>query len=287
MSGPGIGSVALVGAGPGDPELITRRGARLLGEADAVVYDRLVAPELVDLAPPSAFRIDVGKEGWHGGFPQRLTSELLVCLGRAGLRVVRLKGGDPLVFGRGGEEMLALRAAGVPVEIVPGVTAAVAGPAAAGFPLTHRGVARTVAFVTATTDEAGDGAGGAPDWHALARIDTLVVFMAGRRAGRVAGDLLAAGKPPNTPVAVIVAATRPDEEIGFVTLGELALGGPCPLDRRPVELVIGDVVGIRQRIPRVPPPRPVRLAPSPRLAGAVGSVHSSPRDSRRTDRLCR
>ena len=145
------GRVVLVGAGPGDPELITLRGARVLAEADVIVYDRLVAPALLDLAPPGAERIYVGKEPGRAPVPQPEIERLLVDRALDGAIVVRLKGGDPFVFGRGGEELAACAAAGVPCEVVPGVSAAVAAPAAAGIPVTHRGMARSFAVVTGST----------------------------------------------------------------------------------------------------------------------------------------
>ena len=237
------GIVHLVGAGPGDPELLTLRAARLLGIADAIVHDRLVSPAILDLARPTVARYDVGKQGYGRSADQGATIELLIRLARAGLRVVRLKGGDPFVFGRGGEEALALRAAGIPFEVVPGVTAGTAGPAAAGIPVTHRGVARSVAFVTATTAE-----GRGPDWSGLAGVDTLVVFMAARAARATARGLLAAGRSPATPVAIVRSATMSDESIALTDLGRLAAGRGSgrldPSDTRPTLLVVGAVVAL-------------------------------------------
>lgn len=237
------GVVHLVGAGPGDPELITVRGARLLAAADAVVHDRLVSPELLALARPGALRIDAGKTGYGRSVPQTTTSELLVRLARAGLTVVRLKGGDPFVFGRGGEEALALRDAGVPFTIVPGVTSGVAGPAYAGIPVTHRGRSRSVAFVT------GSNAGGAPvDFAALAAIDTLVVYMAGRTARDVAAGLLRAGRPTDTPVAVVIDATLPSQEVRLADLAAIAASGVPAIDGRPALLVVGEVVALAEEL---------------------------------------
>ncbi|HEX7443050.1 MAG TPA: uroporphyrinogen-III C-methyltransferase, partial [Acidimicrobiales bacterium] len=167
-------TVALVGAGPGDPGLLTRRGAELLAGAEVVVYDRLIARELLDLAPAGAELIDVGKGPGQSG-RQADINELLVDRGRSGRRVVRLKGGDPFVFGRGGEEAEALRQAGVDVEVVPGVSSAFAAPAAAGIPVTHRTVSTSV---TVVTGHAGDPALPGVDWEALGRLDgTLVILM--------------------------------------------------------------------------------------------------------------
>ena len=186
-------TVALVGAGPGDPGLITVRGLERLRTCDAVVYDRLVAPELVDEAPGDALRIP------RDGIAQEQINELLVALGRQGLDVVRLKGGDPYLFGRGGEEALALAEAGVPHEVVPGVSSLAAVPAAAGIPVTHRGLADTVTIATA---HAADG--GEPDYDALvAAGGTLVLFMGLGRLHELVRGLVTAGMPPDTPAAVV------------------------------------------------------------------------------------
>lgn len=233
------GVVHLVGAGPGDPELITVRGARLLAAADAVVHDRLVSPELLALARPGALRIDAAKVGYGRSVPQATTSELLVRLAGAGLTVIRLKGGDPFVFGRGGEEALALRDAGVPFTIVPGVTSGIAGPAYAGIPVTHRGRSRSVAFVS------GSNAGGAPvHFAALAAIDTLVVYMAARTARDVGAGLLNAGRPTDTLVAVVVDATLPSQEVRLTDLAALAVSGVPGIEGRPALLVVGEVVAL-------------------------------------------
>ncbi len=237
------GVVHLVGAGPGDPELITVRGARLLAAADAVVHDRLVSPELLAFARPGTLRIDAGKIGYGRSVPQAMTSELLVRLARAGLTVVRLKGGDPFVFGRGGEEALALRAAGVPFTIVPGVTSGTAGPAYAGIPVTHRGRSRSVAFVTGSSARADP-----VDFAALAAIDTLVVYMAGRTARDVAAGLLNAGRPTDTPVAVVVDATLPSQEVRLTDLAAIAASGVPGIDGRPALLVVGEVVALAMEL---------------------------------------
>jgi uroporphyrin-III C-methyltransferase len=236
--------VWLVGAGPGAPDLITVRGQRLLASADVVVHDRLVSEAVLGLIPQGTLRLDVGKTGYGSSMAQADIQALLIRLAREGMRVVRLKGGDPFVFGRGGEEVAALRAAGIPFEVVPGVTAGVAGPAAAGIPVTHRGLARSVAFVTATIDP--EGAGRPLDWHALAAIDTLVVFMAGRSAPAVATSLRRAGRRADTPVAVILAAHLPDQEIRCTDLESLARAAPDTRERRPTLLVVGEVVGLAE-----------------------------------------
>lgn len=234
------GIVHLVGAGPGDPELLTIRAQRLLASADVVVHDRLVSGAILDLVPEDRPRIDVGKAAGEPAIPQADISELLISLARAGKTVVRLKGGDPFVFGRGGEELLALRAAGIATTVVPGVTAGVAGPAMAGIPVTHRGLSRSVAFVTGETDP---DAGGQPvDWRAVARMDTVVVYM-GARAGRsVAQRLLEAGRASSTPVAIVIDATLSTGIVEWQDLGRVAAGGSEPFVGRPAILVIGDVV---------------------------------------------
>jgi uroporphyrin-III C-methyltransferase len=216
-------TVHLVGAGPGDPELLTLRAARLLERADAVVYDRLVDARALELVPAAAERYDVGKAPGRPSFLQDDISELLVQLGRRLDVVVRLKGGDPFVFGRGGEEADHCAAAGIAVEVVPGVTSAVAGPAAAGIAVTRRGRASGVCIVSAHQDP------GTPpiDWGSLARSGlTLVVLMGARRAGAVRDALLAGGMGPATPAAVVTRATLPTQQEWYGTLSELG--------RRPV-----------------------------------------------------
>jgi uroporphyrin-III C-methyltransferase len=188
-------SVALVGAGPGDPELLTLRAARLIAGADVVVHDALVGDGVLALIPISAERIDVGKRPGRPT-PQEMISALLVELGRQGKRVVRLKGGDPFVFGRGGEEAEALAAAGVEFEVVPGISSSVAAPAAAGIPVTHRGVAAGFSVVT------GHRRAGEPDldWRSLARVGgTIVVLMGVSRRAAIAAELIAGGLDPATP----------------------------------------------------------------------------------------
>ena len=229
-------TVALVGAGPGDPGLITVRGLERLRTCDAVVYDRLVAPELVDEAPDDALRIS------RDGIAQEQINELLVALGRQGLDVVRLKGGDPYLFGRGGEEALALAEAGVPYEVVPGVSSLAAVPAAAGIPVTHRGLADTVTIATA---HAADG--GEPDYDALvAAGGTLVLFMGLGRLHELVRGLVTAGMPPETPAAVVSRGTQSDQRTVTAQLdglAEAADGLPGP-----ALVVIGDVVSLRARL---------------------------------------
>jgi len=232
------GRVTLVGAGPGDPELLTLKAARLLREADVVLYDALVAPEILALVRHGARLIAVGKRGGCRSTPQRFIERLLIREARAGHNVVRLKGGDPFVFGRGGEEMLALRAAGVPVEVVCGVTAGLAAPAAVGIPVTHRGLALGVALVT------GHGANGAePDWDALARTGlTLVIYMGMTRVGELRAKLLAAGIRPAMPVSIIANATRPVQDAFVTTLGALIEDTRDARLASPAVIVVGEVV---------------------------------------------
>jgi uroporphyrin-III C-methyltransferase len=245
------GRVWLVGAGPGDPELLTVKALRLLESADVVLHDRLISPAVLDLIPTGTLRIDVGKLGYGRSVSQARINALLIEFATAGHDVVRLKGGDPFVFGRGGEEALALREAGIAIEVVPGVTAGVAGPAAAGIPLTHRGLSRSVAFVTANV--APDGHPDHVDWDALARVDTLVVFMAGAATQRTANALIAAGRSPETPAAVVVDASLPGQHVLLTNLARLSAQ---PMDvpaQRPCMLVIGEVVNLAELIgPQVP-----------------------------------
>jgi uroporphyrinogen III methyltransferase/synthase len=212
-------TVYLVGAGPGDPGLITVRGAKVLARADVVVYDRLSVASLLDLAPPGAERISVGKAPGRASLPQADINALLVERGKAGEQVVRLKGGDPFLFARGGEEVTALQAAGVPFEIVPGITSAVAVPAYAGIPVTHRGLSSAFTIVTGQEGEAGVPV----DWEAIARTGgTIAVIMGVAKRAEIAGRLMAGGLPAETPVAAITWGTRPEQRTCRTTLGRLA-----------------------------------------------------------------
>jgi uroporphyrin-III C-methyltransferase len=234
------GTVHLVGGGPGDPGLITSRGLELLRAADVVVHDRLIGPELLQEARADAELIDVGKGPGHAPYSQGEIDALLVDRARLGRTVVRLKGGDPFVFGRGSEEAEACRRAGVPVYVVPGVTSAIAGPAAAGIPVTARGLARSFAVVTA---HAADGAA-PPDVGGLAAVDTLVILM-GRAALRaVAEQLVAAGRDPATPAACIQSATTPAQRITRATLGTIADAADRDGLENPMVTVIGAVAAL-------------------------------------------
>ena len=231
-------TVYLVGAGPGDPGLLTRRGAELLGRADVVVHDRLIARELLTLAPPDAALIDVGKSPGASKAQSEINAQLIE-LGRTGRTVVRLKGGDPFVFGRGGEEAEALRAAAIRFEVVPGVSSAFAAPAAAGIPVTHRGLATSVSVVTG---HMGDpSAPGGVDWESLGRAGgTLVVLMGMSDRARIAEALVRSGRDAATPVAVVHWATTDRQEVVRTTLGGLAsVELPAPS-----VIVIGPVAGL-------------------------------------------
>ena len=221
-------TVFLVGAGPGDPGLITARGLELIRVCDVLVHDRLVADELIAEAPVDA--ILIGRERLE----QEEISRLLVVYGRRGLDVVRLKGGDPFVFGRGGEEALALAAAGVPFEVVPGVSSLSAVPASAGIPITHRGLASQVTIVQGQ---------GPLDFEALARAGgTIVLFMALGRLAEIAGGLLAHGLAGKTPAAVIASGTTPAQEVATAPLEQIAEAAAGL--QSPALVVIGDVVGL-------------------------------------------
>ncbi len=211
-------TVFLVGAGPGDPDLLTLRAHRLLQQADVVVHDRLAARALA-MVPATTERIDVGKRQHHA-WDQEAINDLLVELGRRDAIVVRLKGGDPYLFGRGGEEALALQAAGIAVEVVPGVSSALAAPAAAGIPVTHRGVSPAVTIVTGhRREEEAD----ATDWEALAKVPgTLVVLMAVAERAEIARRLQAGGLSADTPVAAIEQATLPGQRVVRGRLDQLA-----------------------------------------------------------------
>lgn len=231
--------VYLVGAGPGDPDLITVRGLDCIREADVLVYDRLVATRLLGEARCDAERIYVGKAPGRQALTQEGINRLLVQLGREGRVVCRLKGGDPFVFGRGGEEAEALAAAGIPFAVVPGVTSAVAVPAAAGIPVTHRGTAR--AF-TVITGHMADGSAGV-DWAAAARLGgTLVILMAMANLTEITGRLLDGGLDPDTPAAVVERGTLPGQRTAIGSLATIATAARGECLSSPAVVVIGEVV---------------------------------------------
>ncbi len=235
------GKVYLVGAGPGDPELITVRGLRLLRQAEVVVYDRLIPAALLDEAPAEAERIYVGKRPGCHTISQEAINALLVEKARAGKCVVRLKGGDPFVLGRGGEEALALARAGVPFEVVPGVTSATAVPAFAGIPVTHRGL--STAFAVVTGHRAGDAEDDV-DWSVYAQVPTLVILMGMKRARRICQALIAAGRPPHTPAAVISWGTTEAQRAVRTTLARLPDAIKEAKLVSPGILVVGEVAAL-------------------------------------------
>ena len=237
------GFVSLVGAGPGDASLLTRAAVQQLRRADLVLYDALVSPECLAIAR-RARRFSVGKRAGRPSMSQETIHRLMIRAARRGLRVVRLKGGDPFVFGRGGEEALALRAAGVPFEVIPGVSSSVAAPALAGIPVTHRGLTSAFTVVSGHAPSAYE-----PVFDAVRPgTMTLVVMMGAAARGAIASALLTRGWPSTTPVAVVLSASRQDTETWTGTLGSLERG-EGPSDRqRPVTLVIGDVVKLREAL---------------------------------------
>lgn len=240
----GPGTVYLVGAGPGDPGLLTLRGAELLRKAEVVVHDALVGEGILALIPPGARRVDVGKRGGGRNTSQRLIHRILVEAARQARVVVRLKGGDPFVFGRGGEEILALREAGIPFEVVPGITAATGAAAALGVPLTHRGTASCVTFAT------GHGAGGGErwgpeEWRALAVLQgTLVLYMGMAHLAAAAAALMEGGRSPDTPVVVVEWATLPRQRQVEGTLAGIARAVDQAGLGAPAVVVVGEVAGL-------------------------------------------
>lgn len=253
------GEVWLVGAGPGDVELLTLKALRVIQQADVVVFDRLVSEPVMALIPDEALRIDAGKSTRNHTLGQEEINQLLVSLALAGHRVVRLKGGDPFVFGRGGEEMAHCQQHGVRCHIVPGITAAMGCAASTGIPLTHRSLAQSVRFVT------GHGAQGEPDvdWRALAEArQTLVFYMGIANSETISHQLMAHGLPGTTPVAVIERGTRPEQRVltgRLETLADMILTGQV---QTPALLIVGEVVGMYrgegQRQDRGLPPTPAQ-----------------------------
>lgn len=242
----GVGFVSLVGAGPGDPDLLTLRALRTLQEADVIVYDRLVSPEVMRLARTDAEKIDAGKASSRHTLPQEEINQLLVRLAREGKRVVRLKGGDPFIFGRGGEEIETLMEQGVPFQIVPGVTAATGCAAYAGIPLTHRDHAQSVVFVTGHSRE---GIGSTVDWERLVNPQqTLVIYMGLQALPRIRDELIAHGADPGIPAAIIEQGTTPRQRVvtgNLSTLYELATQQQVT---SPSLIIIGHVVSLHDKL---------------------------------------
>jgi uroporphyrin-III C-methyltransferase len=234
------GSVWIAGAGPGDPALLTLAAHDAMSRADVVLHDALVAPEILALNPATTRLIASGKRAGGIHTPQLAINADLVALARQGLRVLRLKDGDPFIFGRGGEEMLALAAASIPFRVIPGISAGIGAASAEFLPITHRGVARSVAFVTGETGEAG----GEADWPALARAaDTLVLYMARGRIGAIAARLIEAGRSPSQPLAFLLDATTPRSRIVRSTLAEAAATAKTLPDAATL-IIIGETVAL-------------------------------------------
>jgi uroporphyrin-III C-methyltransferase len=236
------GRVYLVGAGPGAADLLTLRAARLLEAAEVVVHDRLVGPDVLALCRPDAELVDVSKRPGGESVAQEEINRLLVERARAGFEVVRLKGGDPFVFGRGGEEAQALEAAGVSFDVVPGVSSALAAPAAAGLSLTHRELARSITIVTGHAQALEEH-----DWDALASTDTLVVLMGAATIAEIARCLIAAGRAADTPAVAVQEATLPSQRDLAAPLGELAEAVAEAGLRAPLVLVVGAVAALDLR----------------------------------------
>jgi uroporphyrin-III C-methyltransferase len=242
ISGKLPGKVWLVGAGPGDPELLTLKAVRVLGSADVVLVDDLVDPRILAHVRPGARIVQVGKRGGCRSTPQAFIEKLMVRLARRGAIVVRLKGGDPFVFGRGGEEAEALKQAGIPCEVVNGITAGIAVPAAIGVPVTHRALAHGVTFITGHARD-----GGSPDWAALrASGTTLVIYMGMKRVAAIVQGMLAAGYPADTPACAIQNGTLETQATVASTLAALPQAIALAKLGSPGMLVIGDVVRLAQ-----------------------------------------
>lgn len=235
------GKVYLVGAGPGDAELLTVRAVRVLQQCDVVLYDRLVSPDVLELIRPEAERIYVGK---HAGEQKRVQSEifdLMVKYAKEGKNVVRLKGGDPLIFGRGAEEWAVAIEAGIEVQLVPGLSSAISVPALAGIPLTFRDVSQSFSIITGHCTQ-----GYAEDWARYAAVDTLVILMGVKNRVHIARSLLEAGRKPNEPVAFIERGACPDERVVVATLADVAASRVAV--RNPAVFVIGEVVRLREKL---------------------------------------
>jgi uroporphyrin-III C-methyltransferase len=239
-----MGKVYLVGAGPGDPGLLTVRGRELIQAAQVIVYDQLVNPVLLEEAPPLAHRIFVGKQAGRHCISQDEINQLLIVQARLGYEVLRLKGGDPFVFGRGGEEAEALAEAEIPFEIVPGVSSAIAVPAYAGIPVTHRKFGSSFAVITGHETLKAQPA---VDWGKLAAaVDTLVVLMGLKNLPQIAGELARHGLSPETPVAVIRCGTTQAQETVTGTIADIA--GKAAHLKSPAVIVVGKVVDLRDRL---------------------------------------
>lgn len=242
-----VGTVYLVGAGPGDPGLLTVKGKSLLELADVVVYDALVSEEILDIISPYAEKINAGKRRGRHSLPQSETTEILIKKAREQAIVVRLKGGDPFVFGRGGEEMADLIKAGISVEVVPGITSGIAAPAYAGIPVTHRGYSSSVTFVTG--HESVGKYRPHIDWSAIARgSETIVIYMGIHNLHQIIPQLIEAGLTPHTEIALIRWGTRPDQEELYGNLGNIIEKVELSGFEAPAIAVIGKVVGFPKQV---------------------------------------
>jgi uroporphyrin-III C-methyltransferase len=257
------GSVWLVGAGPGDPGLLTLHALHALSEADVVLHDALVSPEILALAARARMQ-PVGKRAGGARTHQLRINQRLIGLARQGLRVLRLKGGDPLVFGRGGEEALALAAAGIPFRIVPGVSAGIGGAASAGIPLTHRMLARSVVFATGH-----DLRGEAPDVARFAGADTLVFYMGLRHVRTLAEQLIKAGRAPDDGMAFVANATMPSQSVILGTLDTAASVAATLSPDDPTLIVIGPVVALRDMLRPLQQTTPLTMLPEPMTAAGA------------------
>jgi len=240
-----VGKVYLVGAGPGDPGLMTLRGKTLLEHADVVVYDALISPPILAMVNPQAERIDAGKRRGNHSLLQAETTQLLIEKAHTNAVVVRLKGGDPFIFGRGGEEMAELVQAGIPVEVVPGITSGIAAPAYAGIPLTHRGYSSSVTFVTG--HESVGKYRPQINWQALSHgSETIVVYMGVQNLPYILEQLQTAGRPPGTPIALVRWGTLPEQQLLVGTLSTILAQVETTGFEAPAIVVIGDVVNLHQ-----------------------------------------
>jgi uroporphyrin-III C-methyltransferase len=241
------GKVYLVGSGPGDPDLLTVKAKRLIETAEVILYDQLPGPEILAMMPENAEKINVGKQAGHHTLPQEEINKLLVQKAKEGKTVVRLKGGDPYVFGRGGEEAAELRRAGIEVEVVPGITSAIAAPAYAGIPVTHRDHASMLTIITGHEDPTKEDT--ALNWKLLAQFEgTLVILMGVKMLEHNISELLKHGKNPNTPVAIIERGTRADQRTTVGTLNTIVKIAKQQDVKAPAIIVIGDVVKLYNKL---------------------------------------
>ncbi|MGR5252645.1 uroporphyrinogen-III C-methyltransferase [Vibrio astriarenae] len=237
------GEVALIGAGPGDPELLTVKAMNLLQQADVVLYDYLVSDDIMALVPSDCILVCVGKRVGHHSVPQEKTNQLLVEFAQQNYRVIRIKGGDPFIFGRGGEELEVLVEAGVPFQVVPGITAAAGATAYAGIPLTHRDYAQSAMFITGHLKDKDDQL----DWSTLARGNqTLVIYMGLMKSEYITQQLIQHGRAPSTPVAIIERGTQKDQKVWTSTLNTLS--DIARHAQSPALIVVGEVVALSQKL---------------------------------------